>query len=590
MVNEKWDLSQIYSSNEDFESDFKIVQGLAEKLEGFKGKLKLEDKDIMREYFAVDDEFSSLLEKLAVFVHCKNDDDGKCDENVKNYMRINDFYAKVSEKLSFIRSEMTSLSTDFLNELLSDEDFKDYSRVIESFIRDKDHSPTEREQNILATVSGFSSFDDIYSSITDIEMAHGSFVDDKGETVTLTTGNYNLHLKNKSQDYRKKVMETYLGEYKRFNLTIANLYASNIKQKSFVARLNKFNSVLDMSTFGEEVTDKIMMKNIEYVSKNAPLMQKYFDLKREILGLEKFYTCDLNADFDFGEKQLETFEQATVDINNAFAPLGKDYQDMFKTALDSGWIDALPRENKASGGYTISTYLTHPYILLNYDGTAYWKSAIAHEFGHAMHSYYSCKNQPLAKSSYTIFVAEVASLTNEILLSKYLLSKETDKQKKMQILADFLALFYLNVSNSSMLAEFEFFAHSMVWNGETLTHRELNDEYAKICKKYFGDSVTFTENFEYDWERKSHIFRDYYLYKYSTGLVCACAAASNILSDKTGEYVKKYKKFLSLGDSLSPLESLKVAGIDITDEKTYDFAFSMFEEYLNNLKNLYEGE
>ena len=141
-------------------------------------------------------------------------------------------------------------------------------------------------------------------------------------------------------------METYLGEYKRFNLTISNLYVSNIKQKSFVAKLNKFNSVLDMSTFGEEVTDKIMMKNIEYVSKNVNLMQKYFDLKRKILGLEKFYTCDLNADFDFGEKQLETFEQATIDIKNAFIPLGKDYQDMFEKALDDGWIDALPRENK----------------------------------------------------------------------------------------------------------------------------------------------------------------------------------------------------------------------------------------------------
>ena len=260
---------------------------------------------------------------------------------------------------------------------------------------------------------------------------------------------------------------------------------------------------------------------------------------------------------------------------------------MFEKALCEGWIDALPRENKASGGYTISTYLTHPYILLNYDETQYWKSAIAHEFGHAMHSYLSKKTQPYAKSSYTIFVAEVASLTNEILFTKYSLAKETDVKAKMQILADFLALFYLNVFNYTMLAEFELYVHESLWNGESLTANDLNNKFVEICDKYYGESITLTDNFECEWERKSHIYRDYYLYKYSTGLVVACAVANKILNDKTGVYLKKYKDFLSLGDALNPIDSLKVIDIDVTQKETYDFAFAMFEEYLNELKKLY---
>ena len=587
MIKKCWDLSQIYNSQEEFEIEFKEVGDLALKLESFRGKLTQKDKNILKQYFLIDDEFSAKLEKLAVYAHCKNDDNGKDEINIKNYAVINDFYSSVSEKLSFIVTELASLDIDFLNELKQDPNFKDYSRQIEYLIRNKKHTLSEKEEALIANVSGFSNFDDIYSTITDVEMQHGEIIDENGEKVKLTTGNYNLLLKNKNQDFRKNVMETYLEEYKRFNLTISNLYISHIKYKSFVSQMRNYSSVLDSETYREEVSNQIMQKNIENVSKNSNLISKYFNLKKEILKLDVFNSSDISADLPFTSKSY-TYEESIEDIRNAFKPLGTDYQEMFDRALSEGWIDALPREFKASGGYTISTYLTHPYILLNFDGTEYWKSAIAHEFGHAMHSYYSEKEQPFAKSSYTIFVAEVASLTNEILLSKYMLSKETNKEHRMQILADFLSLFYLNVFNSSMLAEFELYVHNEIWEKKSITANDLNQKFKSLCEKYFGDSVVLTKNYEYDWERKSHIFRDYYLYKYSTGLISACVVATKILSDRTGEYVKKYKKFLSLGDSMDPINSLKVADIDITSDETYKFGFDMFESYLNELKSLYE--
>ena len=586
-IKNNWDLSQIYASQVDFEKDFELVKEYANGLEDFKGKLNLKNKQILRSYFTLDEKFSVLLERLEVYVKCKYDDNGKDIVNLKNYALINDFCANVSENLSFVITELSLLDEEFLNSLKDDKEFENYSRQIEYLIRVKKHTLSQKEESMIATIHGFSSFDDIYSTITDVEMSHGEIVGESGEKIKLTTGNYNKLLRSKSQDFRKYVMETYLAEYKRFNNTISSLYISHVKFKNFISKLRNYTSTLDKETYTEEVSGEIMGKNIEYIRKNSSLVRDYFDLKKKILGLNDFYTSDISADLPFKTKFVD-FEESVEDIKNAFLPLGKDYQEMFEKALQDGWIDALPREFKASGGYTIHTYSIHPYILLNFDGTEYWKSAIAHEFGHAMHSHYSASNQPYSKSNYTIFVAEVASLTNEILLSKYMLEKETDKKRKMQILADFLALFYLNVFNSSMLAEFELYVHDSLWNNLSLTSNELNEKYKNLCEEYFGNSVKLVDNFEFDWERKSHIFRDYYLYKYSTGLISACAVASKILADKSGKYVKKYKQFLSLGDSIDPINSLKIADIDITKEETYNFAFDMFKDYLTNLKNLFE--
>lgn len=589
MIRTTWDLSQIYKSNEEFLSDFEKVKTLADELEKFKGTLDKPNRENLLNFFKLNDKFTGLFEKIAVYVHCKNDDDGKNPENIKNYAIVWDYDAKISENLSFIKCELSKLDESFLNELAQDVDFMDYSREIEFLIRQKKHILSEKDEKILANISSFSSYDNIYSSLSDIEMNHGEIVDKNGEVIKLNPGNYNSLLKNEDQNFRKYVMETYLEEYKRLNLTISSLYISNVKCNNFVSKLKNYESVLDMECFEEEVSADICKKNIDYVSSKTNLLQDYFNTKREILGLNEFFTSDINADISKNNEKI-LYEDAIEDIYEAFKPLGKDYQEMFKNALEDGWIDAFPRQNKASGGYTIHTYLTHPYILLNYDGTEYWKSAIAHEFGHAMHSYYSAKSQPLTKSSYTIFVAEVASLTNEILLSKYMLEKETDKGLKMAIISNFLSLFYLNVYNSSMLAEFEIFAHNELANGGSLTGQDLTNKFEEISKRYFGDSVKFTKNFEFDWERKSHIFRDFYLYKYSTGLISACAIANRILSDKTGEYIKKYKQFLSLGCSMNPIDSLKVADIDIMSDETYNFAFNMFENYLEELKKLHKGE
>ena len=593
MIKTKWDLSQIYANWNEFDLDFKKVKSYLPEYLSLKGKFVNGDKEVLLKYFKLDEKNDPLLEKLAVYARCKKDENAQDVESSRRYMAINDYFAYYCEQVAFVKCELSNLDEDFLTSLLSDPDFNDYSRSINSIIRQKRHIPTERENQLIASMSSFSDYHDTFSTLVDIEMHFDDVEDENGNKISLHNGNYNFLLKNPNQAFRKRVMDTYLEEFNRFKLTISNLYISNVKYKNLIAKLSKFDSVLEMDADGDEITKDIMINNKTYVEKNAKLLQRFFDIKKKYLGLEKFYASDIYAELVSDTESKETqeklrFEDCIDDIFASYKPLGIDYQLMFKKALDEGWFDVYPDPNKANGGYTISTYLIHPYILLNFDGTEHWKSAITHEFGHAMHSYFSTKAQPYAKSGYTIFIAEVASLTNEVLLSKYLLEKETDRLKKIKIISNFLSLFYLNVFNTSILSEFEYFAHTKISEGVSLSAEDLSNEFLSICKRYFGDSVVINDNFKYDWERKSHIFRDYYVYKYSTGLVSACAIASKILSDKTGEYTNKYLKFLEIGDSASPLESLAVAEIDITKEETYNYAFSIFEEYVKMLEELYE--
>ena len=583
-----WNLTDLYESNDKFLADFEKAKKCLENVKKFKEKLVKNDKKIILDYFEAEFELSKIIEKLAVYSFLKNDDDGKNAESVKKYALINDFYAKVNEETAFARPELSSLSEEFLGDLQKSEGFEDFDRVIEDIIRFKKHALSEKEEKSIALVSGFSNTDDVFSVLSNIEMNHGSYVNENGEEIKLTPGTYNMHLNNPNPEIRKQVMENYMTEYGKLNQTFAGLLTSHIKYENYLAKEYGFESVLDMKCYSEEVSPKIMMVNIENVSKHKKLLQDYFLLKKQILGVDEFYTSDVPVSL-FGDKISKiTYEQAVSDIRNALLVLGEDYVQVFDKAINEGWIDAFPRENKKSGGYTTSTYAEHPYILLNFDGTMDWASAIAHEFGHAMHSYYSAKNQPYPKYDYTLFVAEVVSLTNEILYNKYLLSKTTDKHEKMKLLADFLQLFELNVYDSSMLAEFELFIHDSLANGESLTAEDYNNKYKELITSYFGDGVKLTKGYEFNWSRKSHIYRDYYLYKYSLGLCSACYIANRLLTEKDGKYLEKYRKFLTLGGSMDPVSSLLVADVDVLDSKIYTNAFKVFEDYLEELKKLTE--
>ena len=579
-----WDLSHLYKSNADFEKDLKMAEKLEKNIEKFKGKLT--ESDVILEFFKADADLSQVLEKLAVYAFCKKDDNGKDKQNTKNYEIINNFFAKIGEKLAFSKVELSKLDESFLNGLKTDSRFADFDRTIEDIIRYKKHTLPEKQEQTMSKISAFSSTDDIFRILSNLEMNHGSFVDENGKEIKLSPQNYNLCMNNPNADVRRRVMEAYYGEYGKLIQTYAGLLSSHIKYENFTAKEYGFDSVLDMKCYGEEVDKKVMLENIKNVSARKNLLHRYFEAKRKILGLDEFYTSDIGTQIYNDDKKMEDYDEVVKDIAESLKVLGEDYVQKFNEAVENGWIDAFPRENKTSGGYTISAFGTHPYILLNFDGTREWASALTHEFGHAMHSYYSAENQPFVKSEYTLFVAEIVSLLNEILYNRYLISKTSDKREKMKLLAEFLQLFELNVYDSSMLAEFELFIHEEIDKGESLTAEDYTNKFKQLAESYFGKDVKLCRNYEFGWSRKSHIYRDYYLYKYSLGLCSACTLAENILSDKTGEALAKYRKFLTLGGSMDPVSELKVAGLDVLSDDIYKKAFGMFEEYLNELENL----
>lgn len=579
-----WNLKHLYESNEDFQNDLKIVKKYLENIKKFKGKLQT--ADIILDYFMQDAAMSIVLEKLAVYAFCKKDDNGKDKENIKKYEIINNLFSKINEELAFAKTELSKLNIQFLNELKKDKRFADFDRMIEGIIRYKKHTLPEKQEQTMAKIAGFSSCDDIFKILSNLEMNHGSFINESGEEIKLTPQNYNLLMNSPNQNTRKSVMQTYYGEYGKLIQTYAGLLSSHIKYQNFLAEEYGFKSVLDMKCYGEEVSADVMMNNIKNVSKNKNLLHNYFKLKKKILGLDEFYTSDIGTQIFTDDGIMENYGEVVVDIANSFKVLGEDYVSKFNEAVKNGWIDVFTRENKTSGGYTISAYGSHPYILLNFDGTREWASALAHEFGHAMHSYYSAQNQPYPKADYTLFVAEIVSLLNEILYNRYLLSKTTDKRTKMKLIAEFLQLFELNVFDSTMLAEFELFIHEKWQNGESLTAEEYSNKFKQLAQSYFGDEVKLCKNYEFGWSRKSHIYRDYYLYKYSMGLCAACALSERILNDNTGKSLENYKKFLTMGGSLDPISELKVAGIDVLSDEIYDKAFKVFEEYLKELEKL----
>ena len=579
-----WNLTHLYKSNDEFEKDLKIVEKYLKKLSKFKGKLN--NVDVILDYFKMDSEMSIILDRLAVFAFCKKDDNGKDNQNVKNYETINNLYSKIGERLAFAKVELSKLEEEFLQAMKTDKRFSDFDRTIEDVIRYKKHTLSEKNEQMMSRISAFSSTDDIFSILSNLEMNHGSFIDENGKEIMLSPQNYNLCMNNSDAGVRKRVMEAYYGEYGRLSQTYAGLLTAHIKYENFLAKEYGFESVLDMKCYSEEVDKSVMLNNIKNVSARVNLLHRYFDVKKKILGVDEFYTSDIGTQIFTGDGKLAEYDKVIYDISKSYEVLGDDYVQKFDEAVKNGWIDAFPRENKTSGGYTISAFGTHPYILLNFDGTREWASALTHEFGHAMHSLYSAEAQPYAKSNYTLFVAEIVSLLNEILYNRYLISKTTDKKEKMKLLAEFLQLFELNVFDSSMLAEFELFIHEENQKGESLTAEDYTNKFRELAKRYFGENVKLCKNYEFGWSRKSHIYRDYYLYKYSLGFCSACSLAEDILNDKTGESLKKYRKFLTLGGSMDPVSELKVAGLDVSSDEVYKKAFKMFENYLENLENL----
>ena len=577
-----WKVEDIYENDLAWEKDFERVKGVDFFLD-FKGKLG--DKNSLIEFFKKDEEISRTREKLSVYAMMNHDKDTRNSVYDRMVSKISSLCSEISAKSSFVVPELTALSEDKLKEFIFDDDLSDYSYFFKGILRRKNHVLTEKEEKLLALNSEVtSSFKEIFTKIDNADLPLTTFTY-KGEKYELTHGTYSVLLHGEDRKLRKKAYTEYYKAYISLMNTISSTYYGSVKKDVFYAKARNYNSSLEMALSSEDVPKTVYDNLISSVHEALPLLHKYIKEKKKALKLKKMYMYDMYCPMVEDAEIKLSYEDAYKLVIDGLSVLGEDYVNLLKKAYNERWIDVYESAGKRSGAYSIAVYDTHPFVLLNYQKTTHDVFTIAHEMGHSIHSYFSNKTQPYATADYKIFVAEVASTVNEVLLIKHLLKVTTDKKVKKYLLSYLLEMIRTTLFRQTQFAEFEAYSHGSVERGEPLTKDGMSDFYLSLNKKYYGKAVESDEIIKYEWARIPHFYRAFYVYKYATGITSALSIAERILTEGDSA-IKDYFKFLSSGGSDAPNELLKIAGVDLTKKSTFDRAFKVFKDAIEEFCKL----
>ena len=526
------------------------------------------------------------LNKLAVYAHMRHDEDSRNSEFTALSARFSMLGMKVSGATAFITPELTALPVETLEAFAADPRMADYDYTIKSIIKNKPHVLSREMEELLSQGSRvFGGYQQVFGMLDNADFPFPTVKVD-GEDVTVTHGMYGVLLHHPDVRVRKKVFQAYYKAYVGLINTITATYTGNVDKDIFLAKARKYDSCLDKALASEDVDVKVYQNLLRAVNKGLPLLHRYFRDRKKALGMSKMHMYDLYLPLVADAELKLDYEDAFSLVKEGLAPLGERYQALLQEAHDNGWIDVEETEGKRSGAYSISVYgLKHPYVLLNYQPTTNNVFTIAHELGHAMHSYHSERSQPQEKADYKIFVAEVASTVNEVLLLKHLLAKTEDQSLKKYLLSYYMDMIKSTCFRQTQFAEFEFLAHDMAEKGQPLTKDALCNAYLELNKKYYGRSVISDPEIAYEWARIPHFYRAFYVYKYATGIISAISIAERIYAEGAPA-VEDYFKFLSSGGSDSPVELLKLAGVDLTKKDAFEAAMASFKDALTQFEAL----
>lgn len=578
----KWKIEDIFPTDEAWEKCFEKAE---KSLSFSKYAGKLSDRATLLKFLKENDEYGKILSRLAVYAHMRRDEDRGVSKYNAYGAKIGALWAKYSAELAFFSPEMTKQDDKYFDSLIKDKDFSDYDYQLKTLKKSKPHVLSEAEERLLGMAGEiFSSFTEIFGMIDDLDLPLPE-IEWEGKTTRLTHGLYGIILHSDNREKRKEAYEKYYSAYTGLIDTITSVYHGNVKKDVYLSRAYKFKSCLEKALFYEDVDAAVYENLIKAVNKSLPSMHRYIADRKKIMGFSKQYFYDIYAPLVEGVDVKYSYEDAYELVIKGLAPLGKEYQDLLRQGRDERWIDVEETEGKSGGAYSTGCPGVHPYVLLNYQPTLNEVFTLAHEMGHSLHTYFSQKNQPFAKSDYTIFVAEVASTVNEVLLLKYMLKEAKDEKLKKYLLNYYLDSIRATLHRQTMFAEFESRAHTMEENGEPLTKENLCALYKEIGKKFYGDAIEYDYNISCEWARIPHFYRAFYVYKYATGITSAINIANRIL--KEGEKaVKDYFKFLSSGSSSDPVSLLKLAGVDLSKEEPFKVAMHEFDETLTEFEKL----
>lgn len=583
--SDKWRIDKIYETPAKWNEELNKLKEEAPKLKDFEGKLG--NKEDLKAFLLLNEKLSRKLGKLYVYAHMRSHEDTSNPEMQSLVNKIDPYSAEFSSYTAYFVPEILSLKEgtieNFINE---DKDLKQYKIYFEMILNEKPHILSKEVESVLASVSDcLGAPESIYSMLTNSDMTFGEIVDESGRKVELTEGNYISFIKSKDRKVREAAFKLLFGTYKKYENTLATSLTSSIKNFVFESKTRKYNSSLEASLKPNNIPVEVYYNALKTVDENMDALHRYVRIKKKLLNLEEIHMYDLYVQVIECKKEHLEYKDAISLVEEGLKPLGKEYLDIFNEGINEGWIDVYENKGKRSGAYSWGSYDTMPYVLLNYNYELNDASTLAHEMGHSIHSYYTRKTQPYIYGDYSLFCAEVASTTNEILLIHHLIEKETDKNKKLYLINQELEQIRTTVFRQLMFAEFELKTHEAIENGESLTSEVLCKMWKDINIKYFGEDMNVDEEISIEWARIPHFYSDFYVYQYATGYAAASSFANSILS-KGEEAVEKYKGFLKAGGSMYPIDTLKMAGVDMTTSKPLKDTLDRFNELLDMLEEI----
>ncbi|MBO4600626.1 MAG: oligoendopeptidase F [Bacilli bacterium] len=584
----KIDTTSLFKDNNEFELALKEIENDINKISKFAGKLM--DKDNLYEVLSLDENLVRRLYRLYTYAHINNDVELSINLYNEYVSKVLFFYNKYSSLSSYIVPELLENEYSVIEEKIKkDLRLKDYELSLKKIFRLKEHTLNKQEEFIISKLTTpYEAIENAYSKLKDVDLKFEK-INVNGKRQELNPILYYALQENPDRKIRKDSFKKFYKGYESIINTNAELISGNVKKNNAISEVRKFNSALERALITNEIDPKVYDTLLNSINKNIYIIHKQWDVYFKALNISDPHIYDVGCPVISDYEKIYTYEEACKLILDSISVMGDEYKRIFKRAMDERWIDVFPNENKRSGGYCTNCYETHPYVVINFDGRIHEVSTITHELGHAMQYYYASKYNNFSNSDYSIFVAEVASQVNEILLNLYIINNSKDINEIKTIYANLIKQFKGSVVRQSMFAEFEKTIHESDQKGIPLSVDYLNKTYLKLNKKYYGKHIKVDKQIMYEWSRIPHFYYNFYVYQYATGYIAALKIATDLYNKKENS-LENYIKFLKLGSTLDPVESLKVAGVDLTKEESFDAAFKMFDRQLDEFQKLTDKE
>ncbi|WP_164214989.1 oligoendopeptidase F [Virgibacillus sp. YIM 98842] len=585
-----WRLEDIFESDDLWEKELNSLQEDIKQFEEYQGKLS-ESADTLHELLSLQDELSERIGRLYTYAHMRYDQDTTNSFYQGLNAQAETLLTVASSEMSFITPEILEMDEKKIEAFLKEkEELQLYKKTLDEITRQRPHVLSKSEEALLAEAAEpMSTPSQTFSMLNNADLTFPAIKNENEEEVELTHGRYIGFLESEDRRVRKDAFKGMYDTYGKFINTFSSTLNGNIKKDNFYAKVRNYESARQSALDSNNIPEKVYDNLVEAVNEKLPLLHKYVRLRKKVLKLDELHMYDLFTPLVKDVDMKIPYEKAQKYVLESLAPLGKEYVNIVKEGYENRWIDVEENKGKRSGAYSSGAYGTNPYILLNWQDNVNDMFTLAHELGHSVHSYYSRKHQPFRYGNYSIFVAEVASTTNEALLNDYMLKSLDDEKQKLYILNHFLEGFRGTVFRQTMFAEFEHDIHVRAQNGEALTADKFTEIYYDLNKKYFGNDVVSDEEIGLEWARIPHFYYNYYVYQYATGYSAATALANHILEGKAGA-VDRYLEFLKAGSSEYPIEVLKKAGVDMTSKQPILDALAVFGEKLDEMEKLLSNE